>query len=187
MRKVCIFDASTITLGEPNVIAVTVQITALYGRPPLPYEPVASITRLACEPKDRGQFKIVTGLDGLVGAAVRTEVLGEAGLLAQSASVLKQKALTRPPVRVTMLPVFTYECMSEVAPKVTETVDTVVHAQVAEAALMNVKSKLQGQVAATMPAESLGASNEITSAWPLLENRLDNIVGDGVCSAEDRI
>ena len=45
-----------------------------------------------------------------------------------------------------------------------------VHEHVERDALMKVKRELHGQVAVTMPAESVGVSNEITTAWPLSEN-----------------
>ena len=45
-----------------------------------------------------------------------------------------------------------------------------VHEHVERDALMKVNRELHGQVAVTMPAESVGVSNEITTAWPLSEN-----------------
>ena len=50
------------------------------------------------------------------------------------------------------------------------TVDAVVHVQVVKFAPVKLKRELHGQEALTMPAESVGVSNVITTAWPLPEN-----------------
>ena len=54
--------------------------------------------------------------------------------------------------------------MLDAAPKVIETVEAVVQEQVERDALMKVKRELHGQLAVTMPAKSVGESNEITTA-----------------------
>ena len=83
--------------------------------------------------------------------------------------ISEQKALSRPLIRVTFPPGIRYTLLDATA-KVIETVEAVVHEQVERDALTKVKRLLHCQVADTMPAESVGVSNEITTAWPLSEN-----------------
>ena len=66
--------ASTMSIVVvPYVTADTVHCTEVYGRPPFPYEPVASRARLAQEPKDRGQLRIIVGAEGLLGGYKMTD------------------------------------------------------------------------------------------------------------------
>ena len=67
------------------------------------------------------------------------------------------------------------------------TVAAVVHVHVVREALVKLKSLLHGHVAVTMPAESVGVLNVITTAWPLSENLLDVITGAGSGDADDSI
>ena len=69
--------------------------------------------------------------------------------------------------------------------KVMVTVAAVVHVHVVREALVKMKSLLHGHVAVTMPAESVGVLNVITTAWPLSENLLDVITGAGSGDADD--
>ena len=67
------------------------------------------------------------------------------------------------------------------------TVAAVVHEHVVRNALMKLKRLLHGHVAGTMPAESVGVLNVITTAWPLSLNLLDTITGAGSGDADDSI
>ena len=67
------------------------------------------------------------------------------------------------------------------------TVAAVVHVHVVREALTKLKRVLHGHVAVTMPAESVGVLNVITTAWPLSENLLDIITGGGRGDADDSI
>ena len=67
------------------------------------------------------------------------------------------------------------------------TVAAVVHVHVVREALTKLKRVLHGHVAVTMPAESVGVLNVITTAWPLSLNLLDTITGGGRGDADDSI
>ena len=67
------------------------------------------------------------------------------------------------------------------------TVLAVVHVHVVREALTKLKRVLHGHVAVTMPAESVGVLNVITTAWPLSENLLDIITGAGSTDTDDSI
>ena len=63
----------------------------------------------------------------------------------------------------------------------------VVHEHDVREALVKLKSLLHGHVAVTMPAESVGVLNVITTAWPLSEILLDIITGAGGTDVDDSI
>ena len=98
----------------------------------------------------------------------------------------EQNILSRPPVRVTLLPGTRFAFFNEEL-KVMVTVAAVVHEHVVRDALIKLKRVLHGHVAVTMPAESVGVLNVITTACPLSENLLDIITGDGRTDADDSI
>ena len=100
--------------------------------------------------------------------------------------VPEQNALSRLPVRVTLLPGIRFALFNEEL-KVMVTVAAVVHVHVVREALVKLKSLLHGHVAVTMPAESVGVLNVTTTAWPLSLNLLDIITGDGSTDADDSI
>ena len=56
--------------------ADTVHCTEVYGRPPLPYDAVASRTRFAVDPRLVGQLRMTTGAGGFSGAKILMVVLG---------------------------------------------------------------------------------------------------------------
>ena len=98
----------------------------------------------------------------------------------------EQNTLSRPPVRVTLLPGINFALVDEEL-KVMVTVAAVVHEHVVRNALMKLKRLLHGHVAVTMPAESVGVLNVTTTAWPLSENLLDIIIGGGGGDIDDSI
>ena len=98
----------------------------------------------------------------------------------------EQNTLSRPPVRVTLLPGINFALVDEEL-KVMVTVAAVVHVHVVRDALTKLKRELHGHVASTMPAESVGVLNVTTTAWPLSENLLDIITGAGSTDADDSI
>ena len=89
--------------------------------------------------------------------------------MAQSVVSPEQNTLSRPPVRVTLLPGINFALFDEEL-KVMVTVAAVVHEHIVRDALTKLKSLLHGHVPVIMPAESVGVLNVITTAWPLSEN-----------------
>ena len=81
----------------------------------------------------------------------------------------EQNILSRPPVRVTLLPGIRFALFNEEL-KVMVTVAAVVHEHVVSDALTKLKRLLHGHAVSTMPAESVGVLNVTTTAWPLSEN-----------------
>ena len=77
--------------------------------------------------------------------------------------VPEQNTLSRPPVRVTLLPGINFALVDEEL-KVMVTVAAVVHVHVVRDALIKLKRELQGHVAVTMPAELVRVLNVITTA-----------------------
>ena len=100
--------------------------------------------------------------------------------------LLKQKDLSKPPTKVTLLP-GTILTLFDKELKVMMTVAAVVHEHVVRDALIKLKRVLHGHVAVHMPAESVGVLNVITTAWPLSENLLDIITGGGRGDLDDSI
>ena len=84
-------------------------------------------------------------------------------------ALIKQKDLSKLPSKVTLLPGTILTLFNEEL-KVMVTVAAVVHEHVVREALVKLKSLLHGHAAATMPAESVGVLNAITTACPLSEN-----------------
>ena len=75
----------------------------------------------------------------------------------------EQITLSRPPVRLTLLPGIRFALFNEEL-KVMVTVAAVVHVHVVRDALIKLKRELQGHVAVTMPAELVRVLNVITTA-----------------------
>ena len=100
--------------------------------------------------------------------------------------VPEQNALSRLPVRVTLLPGIRFTLYKKEL-NVIVTLAAVVHEHVVREALIKLKRVLHGHVAVTMPAESVGVLNVTTTAWPLSENLLDIITGAGSTDADDSI
>ena len=151
-------------------IADTVQATSSYGRPPLKYELVASRARSEQSLIIGGQLTITTGCTGSTGPYVTIVDAGDGRLLSQVAVVAVQNDLSRPELSVIVLPGVMYSYLFDVGSNVTVTILAVVQEHIDNAALVNLKSKLHGQVAVKIPAESVGVSNVIITAWPLSEN-----------------
>ena len=105
---------------------------------------------------------------------------------AHVSALLKQKDLSKLPSKVTLLPGTILTLFDEEL-NVMVTVAAVVHEHVVRDALTKLKSLLHGHVAVTMPAESVGVLNVITTAWPLSLNLLDTITGAGSGDADDSI
>ena len=147
---------------------------------------MASSTRLVQEPSERGLLSTTTGLVGLFGAKVLRSAVGARLFKAHMAALLEQKDLSKPPIKVTLLPGIRFPFFNEEV-KVMVTVAAVVHEHVVRDALIKLKRELHGHVAVTMPAESVGVLNVITTAWPLSENLLDIITGAGSGDADDSI
>ena len=150
---------------------------------------MASSTRLAQEPRERGLFSTTTGLVGFFGDKVMRSAAGARLFKAHVAALLEQKDLSKPPTKVTLLPGIKFALFDEEL-KVMVTVAAVVHEHVVRDALIKLKRVLHGHVAVTMPAESVGVLNVTTTAWPLSENLLDIITGgssdeldDSICTA----
>ena len=100
--------------------------------------------------------------------------------------VPEQNALSRLPVRVTLLPGIRFTLYKKEL-NVMVTMAAVVHVHVVRDALIKLKSLLHGHVAVTMPAESVKVLNVTKTAWPLSENLLDIITGGGRGDADDSI
>ena len=129
---------------------------------------------------------MTTGLVGLFGANVLRLAVGARLFKAHAAALLEQKDLSKPPSKVTVPPRIRFALFDEEL-KVMVTVAAVVHEHVVRDALVKLRSPLHGHVAVTMPAESVGVLNAITTACPLSENLLDVITGDGSTDADDSI
>ena len=86
----------------------TAHSTELYGRPPFPYDEVASSMRFVQEPNSSGQFMSATGLDGLLAVRVLRNAVGDARFKTQLATEPEQKALRRSAISVTVLPGMRY-------------------------------------------------------------------------------
>ena len=148
---------------------------------------MASSTRLAQEPRERGLLSITTGLVGLLGAIVMRLAVGARLFKVHVfVSLLEQKDLSKPPTKVTLLPGTILPLFDEEL-KVMVTVAAVVHVHVERTAFTKLKRVLHGHVAVTMPAESVGVLNVITTACPLSENLLDIITGGGSTELDDSI
>ena len=147
---------------------------------------MASSTRLAQEPSERGLLSTTTGLVGLFGAKVLRSAVGARLFKAHVAALLEQKDLSKPPSKVIVLRGIRFAFFDEEL-KVMVTVAAVVHEHVVRDALIKLKRELHGHVAVTMPAESVGVLNVITTAWPLSENLLNIITGAGSGDADDSI
>jgi hypothetical protein len=83
-------------------VAVTLQTADKYGRPPFPYDPVASSVRFAQESIDSGAQTTTVGEQGFSGARAVTVASVAAGFEKQSLTV--QNALSLPERSVTPLP-----------------------------------------------------------------------------------
>ena len=147
---------------------------------------MASSTRLAEEPRETGLFSTTTGLVGLFGDKVMRSEDGEGAFKAHMVRLLQQKDLSKPHIKVTLLPGIRFAFFNEEL-KVMMTVAAVVHEHVVRDAFLKLKRVLHGHVAVTMPAESVGVLNVITTAWPLSLNLLDTITGAGSGDADDSI
>ena len=130
---------------------------------------MASSTRLAQEPRERGLLSTTTGLVGFFGDKVMRSAVGARLFKAHVAALLEQKDLSKPPTKVTLLPGTILPLFDEEL-KVMVTVAAVVHEHIVRDALIKLKSLLHGHVAVTMPAESVSVLNVTTTAWPLSEN-----------------
>ena len=141
---------------------------------------------MAQEPRERGLLSTTTGLVGFFGDKVMRSAVGARLFKAHVAALLEQKDLSKPHIKVTLLPGIRFAMFNEEV-KVMVTVAAVVHVHVVREALVKLKSLLHGHVAVTMPAESVGVLNVITTAWPLSLNLLDTITGAGSGDADDSI
>ena len=97
-----------------------------------------------------------------------------------------QNILSKPPSKVTLLLGIRFALVDEVL-KVMVTVAAVVQEHIVREALIKLKRLLHGHVPFTIPAESVKASNVITTAWPLSANLLDIITGAGSTELDDSI
>lgn len=152
-------------------VANTVQLTDVYGRPPPPDDPVASSIRSAHEPMETGLLRTTEGTEGFKGSAVVTDVAGAALFLAQETIEPVQSARSCPAINVTEFPGVRKTSLYFPL-KITITEDVVVHEHVERDEETNVNSRLHSHEELVMPAESVGVSNEMITAWPLSENRL---------------
>ena len=75
----------TTTPFAPEVKADTVHKTEVYGRPPLPYDPVASSMRSSQELRCAGLLMMTVGTEGSSGLRVSTVALVAVGFEAQIA------------------------------------------------------------------------------------------------------
>ena len=118
---------------------------------------------MAQEPSERGLLSTTTGLVGLFGAKVLRSAVGARLFKAHVAALLEQKDLSKPPSKVIVLRGIRFAFLDEEL-KVMVTVAAVVHEHVVRDALIKLKRELHGHVAVTMPAESVGVLNVITTA-----------------------
>ena len=147
---------------------------------------MASSTRLAQEPRERGLLSTTTGLVGFFGDKVMRSAVGARLFKVHVAALLEQKDLSKPPTKATLLPGTILTLFDEEL-KVMVTVAAVVHVHVERTAFTKLKRVLHGHVAVTMPAESVGVLNVTTTACPLSENLLDIITGGGSTELDDSI
>lgn len=148
-------DASTITSETPYEVADTVHITAVYRRPPFPYDAVASRVRLVQEPKKRGALITTVGVDGLSGASVITLIVVVTGFKSQVATGPEHKAFSVPPMSTTLSPiersVLVATLVLVVTLKVTLTELALSQEQMVVEDPVKMNTKLQDQVFAVIP------------------------------------
>ena len=156
----------------PDAVVDTDQMTDLNSRPPLPYDPEASIDKSAQEPIFEGALMMTVGAAALSGActirlpnAVALDEQADAGLEQNALNVLFNTVILSRTLRY--LAVFV---AGDMAAKVTDTVVAFSHAHDESALFPKSSIVLQGQEMAVRPALSVGESNVTKTVCPLSEN-----------------
>ena len=171
---------TAVFLSSPDA-ADTVHRAEMYMRPPWPYDPVASKTKLEQSPSVAGAVIITSGATGFSGESITT-LLKAVGFDAQTRTPSLQNALSFELRTVSVSPTlmkFTLLEASVTTGKDAFTVAAFTHVHVILEASEKVKRVLHAQATLVLPASSVGASNLIRKKSPLSANCDEMIVGAG--------
>ena len=177
---------TVVFLSSPDT-ADTVHTAEVYMRPPWPYDPVASKTKVEQSPSVVGAVIITAGATGFSGDSITT-LLKAVGFDAQTRTPSLQNALSFELRTVTVSPTlmkFTLLEASITTGKDAFTVAAFSHVHVILEASVKVKSVLHAQATAVLPASSVGASNLIRKKSPLSANCDEMIFGAGKADVLD--